>query len=149
MNEKTLKDLKKIAINNLKRDDCVLPMYILESRNKGMVVIQADFSDINAKVVSMKRIKVMLESGNFKSFFHVSEAWAVMGDDLDLENVIPSEHPNRIEVVFFTYKQDDGSGYVSQIPFVKVGDKYQFREEKKFESDKCGELGGPLWDVWK
>lgn len=150
MNDEQIQGFKDIAKNNLRVHGNLTPVFILESRDGNMDVIAPDFSSDESKQESADEISNMLESGNFKSFLQISEAWSVRVDeDKDPFKTRPSLHPNKIECVILMYKEDTGNGFMIQIPFKKINGNYRFEEEMRTETEDSKNLGGLFWDMWR
>lgn len=154
MEQKLINTFIRIARENLKKFKHLVPIVFLEERDGQitMVAMEGDFNSQQVKEKYANKMRNLLETGNFKSFLFISEAWTIKRKNLsedDAHKIRPSEQPDRIETIIITYKEDMGEGFMQSSPFSREGEEIKFLQSERFKTNDNNTLAGRFWDVWR
>lgn len=114
---------------NLIKDGRLVP--VLLTVNNDRIVVN-DLRKVD-KEDYWKVKEVVKEKLHPEAYIHISEAWAVMGDEALKTKTRPSEHPNKVEIMIIAGAFKGGTKLAYAVEFKKVDDKIVFGKEHKMQ----------------
>lgn len=141
METQKLLELKEKIKKTLIRDGYHSNMAFLENRTGGMVILSLQMKD---KIQMISILRKELQSGQYKSYVFVNEAWMVMAKKGEgMPNIPPSIHPDKVECLVISYQDEFGEKQIYIVKFHREDGIIVIDNEES--SDKFG----GLFDAWK
>lgn len=122
------------ARTHFEADGEIQPMWIGVDHNDEQVVVVTPFHSNKEKELTIKAVRELFRDKNVIRYAFICEAWMVdvKGQNVtreDVEGIVPSRHPDRIEVINFVLEEkgaskqayykiirpDDGKPYLSDL----------------------------------
>lgn len=157
MNQDMIENFMETAKVNLTRDGNIVPIIFLEKKDGTILAHIADYSDDESKQKTHFMIGMMLKTGQFKSYLHIAESYFLEINDKKTIKALqesgtiprPSQSPERKEVIAFTYKDENGKGFMAVIPFYRTeSNKFIFDNVRKMDAnEKDAKVGGAIWEL--
>ena len=106
-------DLELKLVRHIFNDQkCIEPMVVLvKGDTRTLTPVMFQNGDDDSKDIVSEGIKVLVRMFNPDAVVYMCEAWGVKSTKYDLNEVRPSEHPNRIELLMVRIEFKTGEKY--------------------------------------
>lgn len=135
--------IKKVVIKEMDEFGSVPLKVILVKENQ---IIPVFFSGLNKNEL-YQSLRELVKMENPDIVYIISESWAVSGkDENEIDLIVPSEHPERIEIVMIEELTPVGVCLMTAKIKESSGKRY-IEEFEEFKSDYSN-IGGPATEIF-
>jgi len=136
-------DVEKMAKDVLRNHGSHKPQFLIEDKDKKIIVVLAIFRNQKEKAAMRAAIKKMIQNYGSERYWFIRESWfSKISKDDNKPFIMPRMDLNRSEALIVSEYQKDGTQITRMTEFKRDGDKIIFGKTKKLQEFK------DLWNAF-